>query len=172
MKILVAALGLLLAASGGAFAWMGVFTGVTVEERDAGPYPFVYVQEASADPDRIGELTEELGQRLEAAGYANRRPAQIFYPTGRGIQNQIGFVVDRPVSLDVLGATTFFRPIPVERYMAARFPYRNPMSFTIGAPKAEAALRDYRKARGYGETAVMAILEGDFILYLQRIEKG
>lgn len=172
MKILAAVLGVVVIALVGALGYMGAFTGVKVEERDAGPYPFVYVQEAGTDPARIRELTEELGDRLEKAGYPNRRPAQVYYPVGRGIQNQIGFIVDRPVALDVLGATTFFRPIPVERYLAASFPFRNAASFAIAAPKVESALAEHRKARGYAETAVMVILEGDSILYLQRIEKG
>lgn len=172
MKILVAVVGVVVLALAGALGYMGAFSSVKVEERDAGPYPFVYVQEASADPGRVRELTEELGARLEKAGYTSRRPAQVYYPVGRGIQNQIGFVVDRPVTLDVLGATTFFRPIPVERYMAASFPFRNPLSFAVAYPKVEAALAGYRKGKGYAETAVMVILEGDSILYLQRIEKG
>jgi hypothetical protein len=135
-----------------------------------GPYSFVYVQEASSDFSKVGALTEELGARLEAAGYRARRPAQVYFSPGRGIQNQIGFMVDRAVGNEVLGAETFFRPIPAQRCMVVRFPYRNPMSFAIGGARAKDALAEHRAQKKYAETQAIVILDGDAIVYLQPIE--
>lgn len=168
MKIL-AVIGGFAVVIAGVLGWMGAFASVRIEERDAGPYPFVYVQDAGSDSGRVRELTEALGARLEAAGFQQRQPAQIYYPAGRGIQNQIGFVVDRAVTREVLGTDTFFRPVPVQRYMTARFPFRNPLSFVMGHYRVDPALRAYRQAKRYGETYAMVILEDDSILYLQPV---
>lgn len=169
MKIPMIVISVLLAAVLGGLAYMGQFGTVTVEERDAGPYPFVYVQEASSDFSTIGQRTEVLGQRLEEAGFKQRKPAQIFYPAERGIQNQIGFVVDRAVPLDMLGPETFFRPIPAQRFIVARFPFRNSLSFRLGYSRVDQALEAYRGAKGYDETSIIVILEGDSLLYLQPV---
>lgn len=169
MKMTIAVAGALLALVAGALAYMGVFGDVKVGEQEVGPYPFVYIQDETTDFGRIGELTEALGERLEAAGYTQRKPAQIYYSVGRGIQNQIGFVVDRAVSLEVLGADTFFRPLPRQRCTVARFPYRNSLSFMVGRFRVDPAFMAYRKAKGYEETSTIVIREGREILYLQPI---
>lgn len=169
MKMLLAVVGSLALAVVGALAWMGALSGVEVQEQDMGPFPFVYVQDPSADFGRVGELTEALGARLHAAGFAQRQPAQVFYPAGRGVQNQIGFVMDRVVPIEVLGSDTFFRPVPPQRFMVARFPYRNPLSFMLGSMRVDAALQRHRRQKNYREAQVMVILQGDSILYLQPI---
>lgn len=172
MKILLTVVGALVVAGAGAMAWLGAFATLAVEERDMGPYPFVYVQDATTDFGRVGELTAALGERLEAAGFTARRPAQVYYPTGRGIQNQIGFVVDRAVGPEVLGTDTFFRPLPAQRCMVVRFPYRNPASFAVGAMRVDPVLRAHRQTKNYAETSAIVILDGDHILYLQPIAPG
>lgn len=172
MKILLAVAGALVLLGLGTLGWMGALTGVQVQEQEMGPYPFVYVQEPGTDFARVGELTEALGRRLDAAGFTQRRPAQIFYPAGRGVQHQVGFVVDRVVPNDVLGSDTFFRPVPSQRSMVARFPYRNPLSYAVGAWRVDAALERHRQQQGYADGHVMVILEGDAIVYLQPIAPG
>ena len=106
MKMLLGALGAALVVVLGVLGWMGALSPVEVAERDMGPYQFVYVQEASGDHGRIDELTDALSQRLEAAGFDQRKPAHEYFPTGRGVQNKVGFLVQRMVSADVLGAET------------------------------------------------------------------
>ena len=172
MKLLLVVLGGLAVVVAGLLGWMGALSGVQVQEQDMGPHPFVYVQDTTTDFSKVGQLTEALGQRLEAAGFTQRQPAQIYYPAGRGIQNQIGFAVDRVVGNDVLGSDTFFRPIPAQRYIVARFPFRNPLSFLLGHYRVEPALGRHRKQKNYAETQVMVILEGDSIVYLQPVAPG
>lgn len=171
VKILLFVVGIVLVIVLGGLGYMGAFAAVKVEEREMGPYLFVYVQESTTDFGKIGELTESLGKRLEEAGFEQRKPAQVFYPTGRGIQNQIGFMVDRPVGRQILGFDTFFRPIAVQRYMVARFPYRNPLSFVLGYFRVDPAFKAHREAKGYPETNATVILEGDSIHYLQRVDQ-
>jgi hypothetical protein len=172
MKITLVVAAALVGGLIGALAWMGVFQPVRVQEQDQGPFPFVYVQEASSDSGKVREHTQALGQRLDAAGFTQRKPAQIWYPAGQGAQNQIGFVVDRTVGFDLLGADTFFRRVPVQRCLIARFPYKNPLSFALGQLRVEPALQAYRRAKGYGETHAMVILEKDAIVYLQPVAPG
>lgn len=172
MKTTFMVTAVVLAVLAAGLGYMGLFSPVKVEERDVGPYEFIYVQEETTDFGKIGELTEALGQRLEQAGFTDRRPAQVYYPTGRGIQNQIGFVVDRAATREVLNIDTFYRLISAQRCMTARFPYRNPLSFVLGHLRVEPAFRSYREAKGYAQTHATVILENDHILYLQPIEGG
>ena len=169
MKIVLGALGALLVAALGVLGWLGALSPVSVVEREMGPYQFVYVQEASTDPAKIGKLTHDLAERLDAAGIANRKPAQEYFPQARGMQNQVGFIVEQTVSRDVLGTETFFRPIPAQRYMVVTFPFRNRLSFVVGQVRAGPAFEAHRKQQKYGETSTMVILDGDRILYLEPI---
>ncbi len=169
MKILLGALVAALALVVGALGWMGALSPVEITEREMGPYQFVYVQEPSTDAARIGELTRALGERLEAAGITQRRPAQEYYPVGRGIQNQIGFLVEQAVNREVLGIETFFRPIAVQRYMVVEFPFRNSLSLVVGFFRVEPAFRQYSAQKKYAETSAMVILDGGRILYLEPI---
>lgn len=169
MKIMLGALAAALVVVLSGLGWMGGLSSVKVTEREMGPYQFVYVQEASSDAARIGELTTALGARLEAAGISQRKAAQEFYPPGRGIQNQIGFLVEQAVNRDVLGAETFLRPIDVQRYMVVEFPYRNALSYALGSARVEGALRKHRQRNKYGQPGTMVILDGDRILYLEAI---
>ena len=85
------------------------------------------------------------------------------------IVNQVGFMVERRVGLDVLGMDTFFREIPAQRFMVVTFPFRNRLSFTVGRMRAERALRAHRAQQKYAETSTMVISGEDRILYLESI---
>ena len=169
MKIVLGALGALLVVILAVLGWLGALSPVAVIEREMGPYQFVYVEEATADPAKIGELTVALGQRLDTAGIAARKPAQEYSPTGRGMQNQIGFMVEQSVNRDVLGTDTYFRSIQVQRYMVVTFPFRGPLSFVVAEVRVGAALGAHRKQQRYAETGTLVILDGDRILYLEPI---
>ena len=169
MKIVLGALGALLVVILSVLGWLGALSPISVVEREMGPYQFVYVQEATTDPARIGELTHALGERLDAAGIAARKPAQEYYPTGRGLANQVGFIVEQGVSRDVLGTETYFRPISAQRYMVVTFPFRNRLSFMVAEMRVASAFEAHRKQQKYAETSTMVILEGDRILYLEPI---
>lgn len=171
MKIAAIAVAVLLAVVAGLAGWLGMFSSVTVVEADMGPMSFVYVQEASTDFGKIGELTTELGERLDQAGVTDRKQAQLYFPAGRGIQNQIGFVIEGAIVPGVLGATTFFRKLPLQRYAVVRFPFRNSLSFIAGYFKVGSTLHSYRKSKGIPDTHSMVILDGDTILYLSPVSQ-
>jgi hypothetical protein len=168
VKIVLGALGALLVVILAVLGWLGALSPVEVVEREMGPYQFVYVQEASTDPARIGALTVALGERLDAAGIAARKPAQEYAPTG-GMQNQVGFMVEQSVGRDVLGTDTYFRPIAAQRYMVVTFPFRNRLSFVAAEMRVASALAAHRKQQRYAETGTLVILDGDRILYLEPI---
>lgn len=172
MKIAAIAAAVVAAIVAGLAAWLGMFGEVEVSERNMGPYAFVYEQEPSTDFGAFGAITEDLGERLEAAGIKSRRPAQVFFPPGRGIQNQVGFVVEGSVGANLLDVDTFFRNVPSQRYAVFRFPFRNSLSFLAGYFRVEPALEEYRKARNIANGSTMVILDGDSILYLQPLTEG
>ena len=169
MKKALGGLGVVLVVALAGFGWLGGLSPVAVVEREMGPYQFVYLQEASTDPAKIGELTRTLGDRLEAAGIVARKPAQEYYPMGRGLQNQIGFMVEQPVNRDVLGTETYFRAVPLQRYMVVSFPFRSRLSYLVGQFRVGPALAAHRAQQKYAETSTMIILDGDRILYLEPI---
>lgn len=169
MKILLGALGAALVVVLGVLGWMGALSPVEVAERDMGPYQFVYVHETSTDHDKIGQLTDALGTRLEAAGVAQRKPAQEYFPNGRGMQNRIGFLVEQTVGPDVLGPETFFQVIGTQRYMVVEFPFRNPMSFVVGHLRVSPAFEAHVRKHSYAPAGAFVILDGDRILYLSPI---
>jgi hypothetical protein len=172
MKALLGSLAVIVVALLGVGTYVGLFASVTVSERDMGPYQFVYVQDTTTDRSRVRDLSHALAQRLDEAGYTTRQPAQVYFPTGRGIQNQIGFVVDRAVTREVLGADTYFRPVPAQRAMVAEFPFRMQLSYAIGHWRVESALAAHRAQKGYRETSIMVILDGGRIRFFQPIEGG
>ena len=109
MKIAAISVAVLVAVVAALAAWLGMFSSVTVVEEEVGPLAFVYVQEATTDFSKIGKITTELGERLEQAGLTQRKPAQLYFPVGRGIQNQIaqpGNKVAMTVAVDELGWST------------------------------------------------------------------
>ena len=169
MKIVLGALGALLAVMLAVLGWLGALSPLSVIEREMGPYQFVYVQEASTDAAKIGEITHALADRLDAAGIAARKPAQEYYASGRGLQNQIGFIVEQSVNREVLGTDTYFRPIPAQRYMVVTFPFRNRLSFMVAQVRVAPAFAAHRAQQKYAETSTMVILDGDRILYLEPI---
>ena len=172
MKIAAISVAVLVAVVAALAAWLGMFSSVTVVEEEVGPLAFVYVQEATTDFSKIGKITTELGERLEQAGLTQRKPAQLYFPAGRGIQNQIGFVVEGSMGQGVLDATAFFRSVPVQRYAVVRFPFRNPLSFLAAYHKVNSKLRAYRKEKGIPESSFMVILDGATIVYLQPVTPG
>jgi hypothetical protein len=169
VKMLFGALGAALVVILAALGWMGALSPVQVAERDMGPYQFVYVQEASDDYSKIDELTDALAVRLDAAGVTTRRPAQVYFPAGRGVQNQVGFVVEQSVGPDTLGPETYLRVVPAQKFMVVEFPFRNRLSFTVGDFRVGPAFTKHIKSNKYAEARFIVILDGDRILYLSPI---
>lgn len=169
MKTAWMVIAVLLAVVFGALAWMGAFNSVKVVETDMGPYSFAFIQDPAGSPAAVEGPLKDFDERLDAAGYGQRRSAQVYFPAG-GVQNQFGFVVDRTVSADILGSNAFFMVVPAQRYTVARFPYRNGLSYAFGERKALGALAGYRKEKGYPSAWTMVIREGDSIVYLQPVQ--
>lgn len=169
MKTAWMVVAVVLAVALGGLGWMGTFSSVKVVETDMGPYSFAFVQDTASDPGAVADQVKAFDERLEAAGFTQRRPAQVYFPAG-GAQNQFGFVVDRTVTVDILGSNAFFMVVPPQRFTVARFPYRNGLSYTFGDGKALGALAQYRKEKGYPAAWTMVIREGDSIVYLQPVQ--
>lgn len=59
--------------------------------------------------------------------------------------------------------------IPAEPALAARFPFKHPLSFVVGFLRVAPALSAYRAAHGYRDGPSYTLLEGDTILYVQPV---
>jgi hypothetical protein len=125
----------------------------------------VYREMNGSDWKKVREMTATLDGLLAERGVTQRRPLAVFYPDGRA---EIGFAVEG--AAPILPETQS-REIPRQRYMVARFPWRNQWSYLAGYFKVDPALAKHRALHGYEKTEAYALKEGASILYFQPIVK-
>lgn len=170
-KLVLGLLGTLAATLAALATWLGAFTSVVVEEREAGPYTFVYRTMPGAEPAQVGALTDELAQTLRAGGIAPREPLDLFYPEGSAQPSEIGFAIaseDAP-RVAAHDPSLHVRELPAQPALVARFPWRHPLSFVVGFFKVVPALTAARAARGLRDGPSYTVNLGDTILYVQPI---
>ena len=155
----------------GVATWLGVFARVAIEERDVGPYRFVYRTLHGADPRQVGRITDEIAHALDEVGIRDRQPLDLFYPEGASEPSQIGFAIGErdAEKLPALDDSLLQRTLPAARSLVARFPWKHPASFVVGYFKVAPALRRHREAHGYRDGASFTLNRGDTILYVQPI---
>lgn len=158
---------LLLAALGFAY-YIGAFLSITVDEQEQGPYTLVYREMNGSDMKKAAEITTVLNASLAERGVTRRRPLDAYFPDGRA---EIGFAIEGISPLQLGLADTKVRLIPRQRFLVARFPWRNAWSYLIGYLKTDPALAKYRALHGYEKVEAYALNEGDAIVYLQPIVK-
>lgn len=147
--------------------YMGAFLPVSIEEKNVGPFHFLYKEINGKDFSLVGKTTSEIASILKQYNFSNQRPLQIFYPD-ENKKIEVGFVVDETVSdLKELKG----KKIPQLHCLTASFPWRSSLSFVLGFSKVDPALKNYRNANNYKKTEAMVMLESDSIFYMQRIEK-
>lgn len=170
MKIVLIVLFVITVAALAAAAYMGAFEHIEISEKDQGPFTLVYRGMAAGDMSKVGEITTDLNSLLASQGVTRRKPLDVFFPDGRG---EIGFAVEgaSPEQLAALKANAKVREIPVQRCMAAEFPWRNPMSFMVGYFKVDPALAKHRSAHGYKKVEALALNNGNVIVYIQPIAR-
>lgn len=149
---------LLLVAVVTGLAYLGAFASVEVEERAMGPFRFVYRTLDGADPRRVGEITEQVGNALRAAGVMRIRPFDVYYPEEASTPNEIGWEVaeEHFQALTALDLSFLQRTIPAKPCMVARFPWKHPLSFVVGLWSRRRAARAPRGARLSGRAGVHA----------------
>ncbi len=162
---------LLLVVSLAALAYLGAFASVEVEERAMGPFRFVYRALDGADPRRVGEITEQVGNALRIAGVTRIRPFDVYYPDEASTPNEIGWEVaeEQWQALAGLDLSLLQRTIPAEPCMVARLPWKHPISFVVGFFRVDGALRAHREANGYQAAPAYTLNEGATIAYIQPV---
>jgi hypothetical protein len=173
LRIMTVGFGVLLVAALCAAAWLGAFARIEIEEREAGPYRFVYRTMTGADPQQVGRITDEIARALGAAGIAQRQPLDLFYPEGAAQPNEIGFAVGDADARKLAGldATLLQRTLPAAPSLVAQFPWKHPASFVVGYFKVVPALKLHREAHAYQDGPSYTVNLGDTILYVQPIVK-
>lgn len=170
-RALLIALGGVLASVLGAAAWLGAFERVEIEEREVGPFRFVYRTMLGSDPKQVGLITDEIALALDAAGVRRRQPLDLFQPEGASAPNEIGFAVGDgdAAKLEALDASLLQRTLPAAPSLVARFPWRHPASYVVGYLKVVPTLKLHREAHDYQDGASYTLNLGDTILYVQPI---
>lgn len=167
-KILVAGVPLVALVAVALAGMHGAFATVRISERQAGPYEFVYRTAPQADYASIRTITTELYESFHKVGVREIQPFDIFFPPNTEA-NQIGFVVNAS-DLDAIMRIPnppLHRTIAAQEYLSTALPYRSPFSFIVGFMKVDPKFREYREARGLGQTWAATLNTGDTIVYLQ-----
>lgn len=148
--------------------YMGAFLPITIEEKQMGPFHFLYKEINGKDYSLIGKTTTEITNILKQYNFSNQKPLQVFYPDTEN-KVEVGFLVDEKVNdLKELKSKT----IPQCQCLITSFPWRNSLSFILGFSKVDPVLNNHRKSNNYKKTEVMVMLESDSIVYIQRIESS
>lgn len=155
----------------GFLAYMGAFASLTVEERTAGPYLFVYREMQGKDFSQVEGITNELKSILSSSGFKDVKPSDVYYPSEFNHPNEIAFLVSDTESLNVpnLDSSVKTKIIPRQECMILKFPFRNPLSFFVGSARVDSALKDHRHLHGYAVAPAYVLNEGNVITYIQPI---
>jgi hypothetical protein len=147
--------------------YLGVFSTLVVTEGSPGSFVFVYREMRGTSMSEVEAITSELSALLEAQ-QIRRQPLDAFFPDGRA---EIGFAVsgvDAP-TLAALASHMKHREVLSPPSMVARFPWRNRLSFIVGAAKADRAFAAYRAAHSYAKVEAYMLNMGETILFFQPI---
>jgi hypothetical protein len=161
--------GLIAAVLIAAGTYLGLFSGFAVTEGEPGPFVFVYREMRGTSMSEVGKITSDLNAILEDRGI-RRRPLDAFFPDGSA---QIGFEVTGAdeTTLAALGPAMKRREVAAERSMTVTFPWRNRLSFIVGAMKTDPAFAKYRAQHGLAKAEAYLLNAGDTILYFQPIRQ-
>jgi hypothetical protein len=169
--MLVVGLALAAFAAAATLAALGAFATVVVEKRVVGPHRFVYRTLEGVGFRQVGELTEQVGDALRAAGARGIQPLDWFQPAGSEAPNEIGYAVaaEEAALLPALDPDLHQRTIPAEHAMTVRFPFVHPLSCVVGYGKVARALAAHRAAHAYADGPSYTLHAGDTILYVQPV---
>ncbi|HMV43384.1 MAG TPA: hypothetical protein PK079_12345 [Leptospiraceae bacterium] len=152
----------------GYLVYMGAFLPVPIEERNVGPFHFIYREINGKDFSLVGNTTREIGELLKQYNFSNVKSFQIFYPEEEKKLSEVGFIVLETVQ-DLDGVK--IKSIPENLCMTTTFPFRSSFSFVLGFMKVDPALKFYRQKNSYKKTEAMVCLDQDTIQYMQPIVK-
>lgn len=148
--------------------YMGAFLPLGLEEKEVGPFHFLYKEVNGKDFGLVGKTTSEIAELLKQYNFSNQRPLQVFFPDEDKRPAEVGFVVNEKTN-DLQNIK--FKTIPTTLCITTSFPWRNSFSFILGFMKVDPALRNYRNSKQYKKTEAMVILENETIVYMQPIQK-
>ncbi len=151
-----------------AYAYLGGFRSITIEEKQMGPFHFAYREMVGTDFSKVREITTALDAELRSKGLTSLQQFDLFNPEGGG---EIGFVVSENEAQQLLSSSIRIKTIPAQQCMVTTFPWKNPISYMIGFMKVDPALEAHRKKNGYRKIWAATRHDGDLITYLQPIVK-
>src|ERR1700730_17656143 len=145
LKIAIISTAVLLIGLVGFCAYLGGFRGTAVSEAEEGPFYFAYRELPGNSLSGVGTITTALNEELNSLGITNKRPFDVFQPSGSGAPNEIGFVISvgDMERLQGKNGSMKLRMIARQRYMKTTFPFKNRLSFVIGYFKVDPAFASY-----------------------------
>ncbi len=130
------------------FVWqVGIFAVLSVEERTMGPYTLVY-EEHVGSYNEVGPIFDQVYNQLKADGIDTVLGMGIYYDNPEDtdaslLRSDVGSLIDE-VQLTVIDRQVYnVKSIDQASYAVVSMPYKNQLSYIIGAVKAYPALDEY-----------------------------
>lgn len=162
----------------GFLAYMGVFNGLKVAEKEIGPYTYVY-ESFTGDYAKTGKVFEGLYKSLLGDGVKSSKGIGIYYDDPKkaakdDLRSDCGAVLTEEdlAKLPRLLEKYTARTLAAKVRPVVEFPYRNGLSFMIGAMKAYPVLTKYVADKGYKINSAVEIYDmaGGKIIYAMDVE--
>lgn len=151
----------------GFLAYMGLFSKVTVTEREIGPYTFTY-EEFVGDYAKTGPVFKEIHETLLENGVDTTNGLGIYYDDPQvvlkdDLNSKVGSIVTEEQAFQIDGRGLRYKIMTVDKFDAitVEFPLKNIMSIIIGVQKAYPALSEYMEENGYKSAPAYEIYDYD-----------
>ncbi len=148
-------------------AYMGLFSEVTVTEREVGPYTFTY-EEFIGDYAKTGPVFKEIDKALRENGIDTTKGLGIYYDDPQvvlkeDLTSKVGSIVTEEQAFQIDGRGLKYKIMTVDKFDAVvvEFPLRNMISMIIGVKKAYPALSEYMEENGYKSAPTYEVYDYD-----------
>ena len=155
MKKALIIIAVIIAAVVGYAAYLGVFAGITVEEREMGPFTFVY-KEHKGPYGETGKVFTEIEKSLKADGIETTRGFGIYYDDPKQVKKEelrsiVGSVLEEKhlARANEIGKKFGIKRFEKSRCVTAEFPVRGMLAYWLGPMKVYPRFDEYMNAKGY-----------------------
>lgn len=165
MKKALIIIAVIIAAVVGYAAYLGIFAGITIEEREIGPFTFVY-KEHKGPYGETGKVFTEIEKSLKADGIETTRGFGIYFDNPEKVKSEdlrshVGSVLEEKYMgrVNELRKKFGVKRFEKSRCVTAEFPIRGFISFWIGPIKVYPKFDEYIKAKGYKWSPALEIYD-------------
>lgn len=136
--------------------YMGVFSKVSISEQIKGPYTFAYVEHVGPYHE-VGKVMMELDNKMRKLGFNSTDGLGIYYDDPKKtpknkLRSEVGSIitVDDMDKIENNRDKLNFKTIEKQKYLVAKFPIKNILSYMLGPMKIYPAFEKHLKDKNIG----------------------